>query len=174
MAQSETAQQYTDRLLGYLGSADPFEVLSSTAPRLRQLIAGRTREELFQRPSPDRWSAAEIVVHLSDAEVVGAWRFRSALAEDAIPFQAYDQTAWAETFRYTQADPVEALDMFAALRRATLSLLRRVDPARFENYGMHAERGRESVRHLVRLYAGHDLNHLRQVEQILGVPAAAR
>jgi hypothetical protein len=33
---------------------------------------------------------------------------------------------------------------------------------------MHAERGQETIEHIVRLYAGHDLNHLRQIEAILG------
>ena len=32
--------------------------------------------------------------------------------------------------------------------------------------GMHEERGRETVTHVVRMFAGHDLNHLRQVEKI--------
>jgi hypothetical protein len=31
--------------------------------------------------------------------------------------------------------------------------------------GVHAERGQESVEHLRRLYAGHDLLHLKQIER---------
>jgi len=37
----------------------------------------------------------------------------------------------------------------------------------WENYGMHQERGKESIAHIMRMYAGHDLNHLGQVENIL-------
>jgi hypothetical protein len=33
---------------------------------------------------------------------------------------------------------------------------------------MHAERGQETIEHIVRLLAGHDLNHLQQIERILG------
>jgi hypothetical protein len=33
---------------------------------------------------------------------------------------------------------------------------------------MHSERGQETIEHIVRMFAGHDLNHLRQVEVILG------
>jgi hypothetical protein len=36
-----------------------------------------------------------------------------------------------------------------------------------KNYGMHQERGQESVAHIVKMAAGHDLNHLRQIEAIL-------
>jgi hypothetical protein len=49
-----------------------------------------------------------------------------------------------------------------------LRVLGLVDQKLFDNYGMHAERGRESVRHLLRFYAGHDRNHLRQIERIIG------
>ena len=61
----------------------------------------------------------------------------------------------------------DSVALFAALRQATLRLLRSVDPARHQHAGLHAERGRESIPHLMRLYAGHDLNHLAQIERLL-------
>jgi hypothetical protein len=36
-----------------------------------------------------------------------------------------------------------------------------------ENYGLHSERGQETVTHFTNLVAGHDLNHLHQIEQIV-------
>ena len=89
------------------------------------------------------------------------------LATDGTPLQAFDQNAWADAFRYPDSDLAESLDVFETNRRATLSLLRRVDPALHAHHGLHAERGRETITHLIRLYAGHDLNHLAQIEQIL-------
>jgi hypothetical protein len=35
-----------------------------------------------------------------------------------------------------------------------------------ERVGVHAERGEESLEHLIRLYAGHDLLHLRQIARV--------
>ena len=166
---AETAQQYTARLLSYTEGQDALEIMRATAPRLKQLLQGHSIDRLRQRPAPERWSAAEIVVHLSDAELAGAWRFRSVLAWNAVPLQPYDQNAWASTFKYEQADPFAALELFDAVRRSTLDLLTRVDPALYDHYGVHAERGDESIRHLIQLYAGHDLNHLRQLEQLLTV-----
>ena len=168
MSTPETPLIYRDRMLSFVAEKDPWDVLASTAGRLRQLTAGRSTSELTRKPEPDRWSAAEILAHLADAEIVGAWRFRSVLASDGVPLQPFDQNAWASTFKYAQADPAESIDIFDANRRGTLSLLRRVDSALYANHGMHAERGKETVEHLIRLYAGHDLNHLAQVERILG------
>jgi hypothetical protein len=171
---TETPQQYTARLLSYTESQEPLQILSTTAARLRQLIDGRAHDELMRRPAPDRWSPGEIVTHLSDAEIVGAWRFRSVLAWNEVPLQAYDQNAWASAFKYEQADPRASLELFDVLRRSTLALLARVDPALYDNYGMHAERGKESVTHLMRIYAGHDVNHLRQIEAQLRTVSASQ
>ena len=52
-------------------------------------------------------------------------------------------------------------------REAHLGLLKSLTADQWKHYGMHAERGQESIEHMVRLLAGHDLNHLQQIERIL-------
>jgi uncharacterized damage-inducible protein DinB len=141
--------------------------LESTPARARELTRGATRTELTYKPAPETWSVAQILAHLADSEIVAAWRLRAILADDRVPLQAFDQNAWASTFRYDQADPGESLDVLEVLRKANLRLLKTVDPALHANTGMHQERGPESVAHLIRLYAGHDLNHLGQIERLL-------
>ena len=56
---------------------------------------------------------------------------------------------------------------FRALREANPALLKSVPRKLWENYGVHAERGNESVNHIVKMVAGHDLNHLNQIQKIL-------
>jgi hypothetical protein len=53
------------------------------------------------------------------------------------------------------------------LREGNLALLRSLDPEQWQHYGMHSERGRETIEHIARMFAGHDLNHLQQIEKIL-------
>ena len=89
------------------------------------------------------------------------------LAQDEVTVQAYDQEAWASTFDYARTPVDEAVAVFTALRRATLRLLRDVPVALHQRAGLHAERGRESVTQLMRMYAGHDLNHLAQIADLL-------
>jgi len=168
----ETAEHYVDRILSYVGADDPWAIVASTPARLQALAAGRPRAQLAAKPAPDRWSVVEILAHLADAEIVGAWRIRSVLAASGTALQPYDQDRWAATFRYAEADPFESLDVVRATRASTLSLLRRVDASLHDNYGVHGERGHESVAHIVRLYAGHDRNHLGQIERLLTPHAA--
>jgi uncharacterized damage-inducible protein DinB len=164
---AETAQQYIERMLAIAGDRDPEAVMGETPARLRALVGGATPRELAFTTSPGRWSIAQIVAHLADAEVVISWRMRSVLIQDGVALQAFDQDAWASAFRYEQVDPAAAVEQFVVLREANLALLRRVDPARLHHAGLHTERGRETVAHILRMYAGHDLNHLGQIERLL-------
>lgn len=163
----ETAAQYIARLIGYVGDRDPTTILSETPDRLRSLVRGATSHELTWTTSPARWSVAQIAAHLADAEIAGAWRIRSVLEEDGVRLQAYDQDVWASAFHYETVPATESAELFGTLRAATLRVLRDVDPARRQHAGMHAERGQESIDHIMRMYAGHDLNHLGQIERLL-------
>ena len=163
----ETAQQYIDRIVSNVGDGDPWEIQASTPGRLRQLVAGRSESDLARQPAPGRWSVRAIVAHLADCEVVIGWRLRSILAVNGAPLQAFDQNRWAEAFKYEEIPLADSLDLFEASRRGNLRLLRAADPVQLEHFGVHAERGHESITHLLRLNAGHDLNHLRQIEQLL-------
>ena len=171
---TETFQEYSTRLLSYSADKDPLEVLASTPARIGALLAGRSAQDLHWSPAPQRWSVAQIVAHLSDAEVVGAYRFRMVLAQSGTPLQAFDQDAWAREMKYERRDAHASLALFTAVRRSLLALLDGITDAELERYGMHAERGKESVRHLISLYAGHDLNHLGQIERLLAERPAAR
>jgi uncharacterized damage-inducible protein DinB len=162
----ETPQQYTQRIVGYMEGKDPVRVQQETAKKLQKLIKPLSKKQLTERPEPGKWSIAEILAHLADAELVGAWRYRSIAGNNGAPVQAYDQNVWAEAFDYAHRDPKLSLETFRALRENNLRMLKALPKNLWENYGMHQERGKESISHLVDMFAGHDLNHLAQVEKI--------
>lgn len=164
---TETFEQYTARLIGLSAGKDPLAVLGSTAARIGELIAGRAAADLSWPPPPGRWSIAQIVAHLADAEIVGAYRCRMILATSGTPLQAFDQSVWARELHYENVDAHESLALFAALRASLLRIIRSLDDEHLDRFGMHPERGKESIRHLLNLYAGHDLNHLAQVERVV-------
>jgi uncharacterized damage-inducible protein DinB len=170
---TETVAQYISRITAFVGDADPLVLLDAAPGRLLTLVESASPQALVWTPAAGRWSVTQIAAHLADAEIVGAWRFRTVLAEDGVPLQAYDQNAWESAFRYEQVAVADAVALFGVLRRATVGLLRRVEPARHQHAGLHAERGRESIPHLMRMYAGHDLNHLTQIERLLDEARAA-
>lgn len=164
---SETFQEYSARLLSLSEGQDARAVLADTPGRIGALLAGRSADDLRWSPSPSRWSIAQIVAHLADAEVVGAYRFRMILAAPGTAIQAFDQDVWAREMSYQTRDAAASLALFAALRASLLQLVDGLDDEKLDRFGIHAERGKESVRHLISLYAGHDLNHLAQIGRLI-------
>jgi hypothetical protein len=81
--------------------------------------------------------------------------------------QAFDQDAWAVTGKYVERDMQQSLIWFRMLREMNLTLFAGLDVAQWQLYGVHAERGAETIADIAAYYAGHDLNHLRQIETIL-------
>src|SRR5262245_14015507 len=133
---------------------------------LSRAINGLSAAQLRQPERPAKWSIGQILQHLADSEIVWGWRMRQILAHDRPPLTGYDQDLWAERLHYDEADPDLALEQFDVLRRANLRLLERASPDELKRLGVHVERGEESLEHLCRLYAGHDLLHLRQIERV--------
>jgi uncharacterized damage-inducible protein DinB len=162
----ETPQQYIQRILGYIDGKDPLRVQRETPKKLQTQIKPLSKKQLTQRPEPGKWSIAEILAHLADAELVGGWRMRLISGSNGVPLQPFDQDVWAETFAYSRRDPAASLETFRVLRESNLAMLKALPKNLWENYGMHQERGKETLAHIVRMFAGHDLNHLAQIESI--------
>ena len=164
---TETPQQYTQRIVGYTAGKQPLAVQAATAKKLERFIKGVPTAKLRKRPAPDKWSVSEIVAHFADVEVAVGFRMRLILGAPGTPVAAFDQDSWVTSLHYEKRDPRQSVEQFRVAREANLRLLKSLTPQQWKHYGMHAERGQESIEHMVRLLAGHDLNHLQQIERIL-------
>jgi hypothetical protein len=163
----ETAQEYTKRILSHTDGKDVLKVHATTPKKLERMISGVGAAKLRKRPAPDKWSVNEILAHLADTEMVGGFRIRLILGAPGTPIVAFDQDAWAASGYYQKRDPKKSIEQFKVLRKANLRLLKSLTPEQWKQYGMHSERGQESVERIVRMFAGHDLNHIQQIERIL-------
>ena len=157
---------YSKRILSNILNQDPLKIYAKTPQELQRLTLGLTAKQLHTPSAKGRWSIAQLVSHLCDAEWAMGFRVRMAIAQPGGPFQAYDQDKWAEHLYYDRADCKEKLRLFSALRQAHLSLLKSLKPAEWRRYGIHEERGKETVERMIHMIAGHDVNHLKQIESI--------
>jgi DinB superfamily len=161
------ASTYVRALLDLLGSRDPLDVMSEMVPWLTTRLRG-VAEPVLRRPeAPGKWSVVEVIQHLADSDLVTGFRVRMVLSEERPLLQGYDQDRWATEFRYREVPLALALDQLRSLRAANLHLWKELSPQQLERVGLHAERGPESVGHLLRLMGGHDLVHRRQIDRIL-------
>jgi hypothetical protein len=164
---SETPQQYIARITAKVEGKKPLAVQAATAGKLERLIRGVPSAKLRKRPAPGKWSVSEILAHLADTEIVGSFRMRFILGAPGTPIPAFDQDAWVVCGHYEKRQPRPSIELFRTLRQANLALLKSLTPDQWNHYGMHAERGKETIEQIVRMFAGHDLNHIQQIEAIV-------
>ncbi|MFZ0885293.1 MAG: DinB family protein [Candidatus Acidiferrales bacterium] len=164
---SETAQQYIQRILGNLDGQEPLKVQATTAKKIEKLLKGVPAAKLRKRPEPGKWSVTEIVAHLADTEIVGGFRMRMILGAPGTPISAFNQDAWVVAGHYDKRDVRKSLEQFRAIRDANLALLKTLTPEQWKHHGIHSERGEETIEHIVRMFAGHDINHTKQIERIV-------
>jgi hypothetical protein len=161
------AAGYVRALLDVLGNREPLEVLNELVPWLAERTHG-VEDAVLRRPeAPGKWSVVEVVQHLADSELVFGFRLRMILTEDRPALQGYDQDRWASGLGYRDVPLDLALWQLRGLRIPHLRIARSLSPEQLEREGMHSERGPESVGHLMKLMAAHDLVHRRQIERIL-------
>jgi hypothetical protein len=173
-AAAGAAAAYIAAVLDILGDRDPMHVLRETARELRGLTADQPEDVLRRPERAGTWSAVEILQHLADSDLVWAYRLRVVVSEDRPTLSGYDQDAWASHLRYREVNPQDALQQFELLRRLNLQVLDSLPPKEMARVGLHNERGEESLEQMVRLYAGHDLVHLRQLKRVLAAAGAPR
>jgi hypothetical protein len=143
-------------------------ILSSTAGHLAELTEAIGATRLTTAPAPGKWTPAEILCHLADCEIAFGFRLRQTLAQDpalgAHIIQPFDQARWAHS--YTSVTAPQALAAFTALRDWNLILIRNAPPAAATKPATHPERGTMTFQTILETMAGHDLNHLQQLQKL--------
>lgn len=148
----------------FLGNADSLSVLSKTTERLRKLITPLSAAEVNRIPAPGKWSICQVVSHLADCELVFGFRLRQTLAENHHIIQPFDQEKWAQ--RYDAYHVEHALALFEAARTWNLRLIAGTSESDRHHPVTHPERGTMTFWTIVETMAGHDVNHLEQVERL--------
>jgi hypothetical protein len=154
----------TNPYAGFLGDRDAMAVLKETPGRLEELVRRLGTSGLERSWAPGKWKARNIVCHLADCEIAFGYRWRQAAAQPHHLIQTFDQDLWAAGYESLGAE--EALASFLALRRWSLAWLSTLPAAAFSKAVTHPERGELTLRDLLALAAGHDRNHLGQLEQM--------
>ena len=159
-------RDYMRKIDSYRAGRPLMPLLRTGPSKVARAVKGLRPSQLRRRPARGKWSISEIVGHLLDTEIVYGYRCRMALSESGRPVQAYDQSAWTETLRHRRRNVPKTVEQIQLLRKINLELVGSVPRRAWKRYGEHPERGRETVRRTLELVAGHDLNHLDQIQAI--------
>lgn len=164
---TEGPEAYVERISSYVGRRSPLQILRATPRALEKRIAGVSRRRLSTPPERGKWSAGQILAHLSEIELLWGYRIRTILERDGTAIAGMDQDTWARNSHYERLDPRRSFELFRALRLANVQLLEGLSPRALGRYGKHSAFGRLTVSWIARLLAGHDINHSRQIAAAL-------
>lgn len=154
-----------------LGDRDPLAVLAETQQKIPAIAQKLGPEGLKRSYGPGKWTGAQVLAHLADCEIAFGHRVRQIVAEPEMPIQPFDENKWAA--HYDKADGAQAAQTFQALRAWNLALFRQLSHKELEQTAKHPQRGPEKAETVIRILAGHTLNHLAHLEKILAGSAAA-
>jgi len=158
---------YLDRIREHAQGKDPLAAQAQSPALIAELIANIPSDRLTTSPAPGKWSIAEILAHLAEDEIATAWRYRQMVEHPGIDLSGFDQDLWASLGNYAARNPHDSLALYRLLREANLHFLHSLTPEQWESFGIHAERGRITVRDLATHMAGHDANHIVQIQKLL-------
>jgi uncharacterized damage-inducible protein DinB len=123
-------------------------------------------ETLARSYGPGKWSARQILGHLTDCELHFLTRLRFVLAEAEPAIVPFDQEAWAKRFRYEAQDMGLMRDLFRALRGAFVEVVRGASEADLRRRGRHPENPEYTAAHIVEHAIEHHRRHLEQLDAI--------
>jgi len=147
-----------------LGSRDAFEALVDTPRKIEMLVKNWPAARWEQSYAPGKWSARRVIVHLAQTELALTTRVRFAASQDGYVAQAFNQDAWLALDDH--ADGPTALDAYMALRRLNVAMFKGMTPSQRQRTFTHPEYGALTSDWVAAQLAGHDLHHLKQLQQI--------
>src|SRR5216683_7389301 len=128
---------------------------------LRRAVAGMTKEQLFAKPIPGRWSTLEVVCHIADYEPIYADRMKRVIALDEPELLKGDPGRFAAQLSYDQRDIEEELALIELTRNQMARILRARKPGDFQRHGTHYRDGALMLENLLQRITDHIPHHLR-------------
>ncbi|MED4781609.1 DinB family protein [Brevibacillus choshinensis] len=133
---------------------------------LREAIEGLSEEELRFKPAPDKWSIHQILIHVTDSEILSTHRLKKVLAEEEPLLISFDQNAWANNLGYDLQDREQSLLLFQMLRSSLQAILDHLTSEQSERVGVYADEGRFTFTQLLEYRVNHVRDHLAQIERV--------
>jgi hypothetical protein len=155
---------YYDRYISLIEGTDVLGTLESQRRQMLLLLSGRHDPDGDFRYAPDKWTVKELLGHISDTERIFAYRALRIARGDRTPIEGFEQDDYVRNGPFAKRPLCELIDDYMAVRRATLTLFRNLDEPAWMRRGI-ANKNEVSVRAIAYTTAGHELHHLRILEQ---------
>lgn len=143
--------------------ADVLQLLKDNKQKTFDLFSSFTNEQAMYTYAEGKWTLKEVLGHMIDTERVLSYRAFVFSRED-ISLPGFDQDTYINSTDYNSRDILDLAGEYKALREATLYLYCSFSHEQLTRSGV-ASGNLVNVAALVYMTAGHELYHLKLVEE---------
>jgi hypothetical protein len=125
-------------------------------------LARAVTPDLMDVHAENEWSARQCIHHMADSEAQSYARLRRLVAEpEGSIIQGYDEAAWATEpkLAYADGDVANSIAVYAAVRAASLDVIKRLEESDLEKFGEHSEAGKFTIARWLKAYTNHPYDH---------------
>lgn len=147
---------------------DSLAALEAQARSTAALLAATPESKGSHRYAEGKWSVKEVIGHLADGERVFAYRALRIARADTTELPGFEENDYVPAGKFDRRTLADIAAEFAAVRAATLALVRTFDEEALARRGS-ANQSPVSVRALVAIIAGHELHHVKLLRARYGL-----
>jgi uncharacterized damage-inducible protein DinB len=144
-------------------------LLQQTAPRIVEITADLSPEQLQTPPGPDVWSANEVLAHLRSCADVWGDCIKLILREPTPTIRAVNPRTYIENTDYRTREFESSLRAFTKQRKDLLAILEKLPLKSWSRHAVITGAG-SPLKHTVLIYATrlavHERSHLKQFKRI--------
>lgn len=146
--------QYTNAV----PDGDVLERLRAEGRETLELLRGLPADRWAHRYAEGKWSVAELLGHLVDAERIFATRALAFARGEAADYPGFDEDAYVAIAGFGEREPAGLLAEFAALREASVQLFAGMTGEAAARRG-RANGVEMAAGHVAWILAGHEAHH---------------
>lgn len=165
---SDEFLEYYGRYIDQVPNRSVLDVLEEQRDSMRSVLGHLPPDRAGYRYAPDKWTIADVVQHMSDAERIFAYRALRIARGDQTPLPSWDENAYAAQNDTSRLSIPVLLDDWEASRASTLSLFRTFADEMWARRGI-ASGHTITPRALAYIAAGHTAHHLTILRERYGV-----
>lgn len=155
---------YYEKYISLVPGDEVISLLESQGKHTVQLMARRGENDGNFRYAPDKWSIKEVLGHVSDTERIFTYRALRIARGDTTPLASFEQDDYVRSGEFNARTLRDLLEEFAEVRGATSALFRSLSPQAWNRHGV-ANNTEVSVRALAYMTAGHELHHVKILQE---------
>jgi DinB family protein len=143
------------------------ERLSTNRQVFQGLVKDVSLEQARWKPRSDKWSILEVINHLYDEEREDfRQRIDLVLANPKQPWPRIDPEDWVNSRGYNEKDLQKSVSNFLSEREKSLSWLRHLSTANWQNRYEHPDGRSIAAGDLLASWLAHDYLHIRQLARL--------